>query len=146
MYPYEGMFLVDPVAHTADPEAVEKTVSGLLEKHGAAIRHFEKWDDRKLAYEIKGHKRGVYLIAHFEMDGNKVAPFRAELGLTETVLRHVLMRLEDDIPVYLEKVAQYTEKMREGNDDRRGRRDGDSSDDDSNGDDGGGREDEENEE
>jgi small subunit ribosomal protein S6 len=129
MYPYEGMFLVDPVAHGADPEGVEKAVYGLLEKHGAKVRQFEKWDDRKLAFEIKGHRRGVYLLAHFEMPGDKVTPFRTECSLTETILRHLVMRLEDDITTHLEKVAKYSEKMREGQDERRGRRDDESPDD-----------------
>jgi small subunit ribosomal protein S6 len=110
MYPYEGMFLVDPVQHGADSAGVEGTVKGLLEKHGAKIQQFETWDERKLAYEIKGHRRGVYFLAHFEMPGDAVAALHADCKLTETILRQMLVRLEDDIPTYLEKSAQYYEK------------------------------------
>jgi small subunit ribosomal protein S6 len=123
MYPYEGMFLVDPVQHGADSDAVEGTVKGLLEKHGAKIQQFETWDERKLAYEIKGHRRGVYLLAHFEMPGESVAALHADCKLTESILRQMLVRLEDDIPTYLEKSAHYYEKMRSDQEMRRsGRR------------------------
>ncbi len=124
MYPYEGMFLVDPVLHTGDPDGIEKTVSGLLEKHGARIHQFSRWDDRKLAYEIKGHKRGIYLLAHFEMPGGNVDALRKESRLTECILRQLVLRLEQPIPQYLEAVAAYHDKMRQDQDLRRpGRRD-----------------------
>ena len=119
MYPYEAMVLVDPVMHTADPEAVEGKVRELLEKHGAKIHDFEKWDERKLAYEIKGHRRGVYFLAHFEMPGDAVTALHADCKLTETILRQMLVRLEDDIPTYLEKSAQYYEKAHSDHDMRR---------------------------
>lgn len=112
MYPYEGMFLVDPVAHAADPEGVEKSVQALLAKHGAKVHQFARWDERKLAYEIRGHKRGVYLLAHFEMPGGSIDALRKEARITEMILRNLVIRLDCDIPSYLEKSARYYDKMK----------------------------------
>jgi len=123
MYPYEAMFLVDPVQHGADPEGVEGAVHGLLKKHGAKIAQFERWDERKLAYEIKGHKRGIYLLAHFEMPGENVSALRGDCRLQESILRQLILRLDSDIPSYREQLAQYQEKMRGEDEARRGRRD-----------------------
>ena len=125
MYPYEAMILVDPVMHGADPEGVEGLVKGLLEKHGAKIHDFEKWDDRKLAYEINGHKRGIYFLTHFEMPGDGVDAFRRETKITECILRQLVIRIEDDIPTFKAKMDQYYEKMKEDQEQRRGRRDDD---------------------
>jgi len=123
MYPYEAMFLVNPVMHGADPEGTEKSVTGLLEKHGAKLHDFEKWDERKLAYEIKGHKRGIYFLSHFEIPGENLVEFQADCRITESILRQMLIRLDDEIPVHLEKSAKYYDKMREDQEARRGRRD-----------------------
>jgi small subunit ribosomal protein S6 len=122
MYPYEAMFLVDPVKHTADAAATEKVVSGLLEKHGAKMHRFERWDERKLAYDIKGHKRGVYLLALFEMPGKNLRPLRDDCELTEMILRQLILRLDTDIPTYLEQCAKYQEKTREELESRRAAR------------------------
>ena len=113
MHPYEGMFLVDPTMHTADTEAVENTVKALLEKHGAKISQFERWDERKLAYEINGHKRGIYLLSYFEMPGENVDAMRRETRIIESIVRQMIVRLDDDIPTYLEKSAKYYDTMRE---------------------------------
>jgi ribosomal protein S6 len=122
MYPYEAMFLVDPVKHGEDAEGTEKVVSGLLEKHGAKMHRFERWDERKLAYDIRGHKRGVYLLALFEMPGPSVAQLQADCELNETILRQLILRLETDIPTYLERCAKYQEKTREELESRRAAR------------------------
>jgi len=122
MYPYEGMFLVDPTMFAADSEAVEATVKGLLEKHGAKISQFERWDERKLAYEIGGHGRGVYLLAYFEMPGENLDALRRETRIIDAILRQMIIRLEDEIPVYLEKSAKYADIMREDQEARRMRR------------------------
>ncbi len=122
MYPYEAMFLVDPVKHTEDPAGTEKVVSGLLEKHGAKVHKFERWDERKLAYDIKGHKRGVYLLSLFEMAGKSVRPLRDDCELTETILRQLIVRLDTDIPTYLAQCAKYQERTREDLENRRAAR------------------------
>jgi small subunit ribosomal protein S6 len=111
MYPYEGMFLLDPVKHGADPESTEKAVTDLLEKHGAKIVQSERWDERKLAYEIKGHKRGVYLLTYFEMPGENVDAMRRETRIIEPILRQMVVRLRWDIPTYLEKSKEYSDKL-----------------------------------
>ena len=127
MYPYEGMILVNPVMHVDDPAGVESKVKGLLEKHGAKIHSFEQWDERRLAYEIKGHKRGIYMLTHFEMPGSGVDAFRRETRITECILRQLILRLETDIPTHLERSARYYKTMREEQENRRsdrfGRRD-----------------------
>ena len=119
MYPYEGMVLVDPTAHAEDPDNVESGVKKLLEKHGAKIHQLQRWDERKLAYEIKGHKRGVYLLAYLEMPGENIDAFRKEAAITELILRQMLIRLETDIPTHLERAAQYEEKTKKDADSRR---------------------------
>jgi small subunit ribosomal protein S6 len=122
MHPYEGMFLVDPTLHAADSEAVENTVKSLLEKHGAKIQKFERWDERKLAFEIQGHKRGVYLLTYFEMPGPNVDAMRRETRIIETILRQMVIRLDEDIDTYLTKSASYYEIMKEEAEARRNRR------------------------
>ena len=122
MYPYEGMFLVDPTMYAADAEAVETTVKGLLDKHDAKVAQFERWDERKLAYEIDGHGRGVYLLTHFEMPGVNVDALRRETRIIECILRQMIVRLDDDIPTFLEKSAKYAETMKEDQEARRLRR------------------------
>ncbi len=83
---YEGMFLVGPSA-AADLEGALNTVRGMIERHGGQILTIKKWDERKLAYEVAGQKRGTYIIAYFKAPGSAIAPLERDVSLSEEVLR-----------------------------------------------------------
>ncbi len=98
---YEGFFLLDNRESKADWDAMESHVHDLLTKYGCEIHNSSKWGERKLAYEIKKHRRGTYLLVYFQADPEKLTELRHDLGLSEKVIRHMFLRLEEfpEIPV-----------------------------------------------
>src|SRR5581483_9038360 len=83
---YEAMFLL-PAAAAAEVDASIKTVTGIIERHGGKILVIKKWDERKLMYEIKKQKRGLYIIAYFTAPGEAIVPIERDVNLSEDVLR-----------------------------------------------------------
>jgi small subunit ribosomal protein S6 len=83
---YEGMFLFGAAAAT-EPQAAEAHVRRFIEAHGGNILVLKKWDERKLAYEMGGQKRGLYLIAYFTAPGNAVTAIERDVNLSEDVIR-----------------------------------------------------------
>jgi len=81
------MFLVDNSRANSDWDAVVAHVHGILERHGATIKRTQKWGERKLAYEIAGHKRCTYLVVHFEAGGDAITGIRRDAGLSDTIAR-----------------------------------------------------------
>jgi len=81
---YEGMFLLPG---GGEAEAGIKRVRDIIEKHGGNILVIKKWDDRKLTYEIKKQKRGLYILAYFTAPGQAIAPITREVNLGEDLLR-----------------------------------------------------------
>jgi ribosomal protein S6 len=57
---YEGMFLF-PQSAVADLQGTVESVKQMLTARGATICSITKWDERRLAYDIAGNKRGLYL-------------------------------------------------------------------------------------
>ena len=89
---YECLFLLDPTKAATDADGVKTQLHGTLEKYGAEILASRKWDDRKLAYSIEGHKKGVYHLAFFKADSLKVTEIDHDfrVNLSEVVLRHLI--------------------------------------------------------
>src|SRR5262245_29433525 len=110
---YEAMFLLDNAAGTADFEATAGVVDQLLSRHGAEIVQKEKWDERKLAYEIKGHKRAVYYLTYFRAPTDAVAKIRSDAVLNEKIIRHLIVALEEPIDVHVKKRAEERERLAE---------------------------------
>jgi small subunit ribosomal protein S6 len=90
---YEAMFLLGTAA-TAEPEKGVETCRGIIERHGGQIMVIKKWDERKLAYEISGQKRGTYVISFFTAPGAAVAGIERDVKLSEEVLRVLVLKAD----------------------------------------------------
>ncbi|WP_428937914.1 30S ribosomal protein S6 [Fontivita pretiosa] len=83
---YEAMFLF-PAAASAELDKSLNTARSIIERHGGKIIVLKKWDERKLAYEIDGQKRGLYILSYFRAPGSAVAGIERDVNLSEEVLR-----------------------------------------------------------
>jgi len=131
MKTYEGMFLLD--AGNPDFEATTEPVRAILTRYGTQVLSMKPWDERRLAFEIAGRKRGLYVLTYFKVEAEKMAEIEHDLRLDERVLRSLILRkdkITDEIinaetPATMprreeEVTAEPTDRRREGGDDFRG--------------------------
>lgn len=90
---YEGMFLF-PQAVTADLAAASDHVRDSITRHGGEIVSLVKWDERRLAFDIKSNKRGVYFLAYFTAPTSAIAPIERDCTLSERMLRALIIRAD----------------------------------------------------
>jgi small subunit ribosomal protein S6 len=93
MNQYEAMFLLGPIG-TAEPENALKICRGIIERHGGQIMVIKKWDERKLSYEIRGQKRGTYVVAFFKAPGAALSAIERDVTLSEEVLRVIVLKAD----------------------------------------------------
>jgi small subunit ribosomal protein S18 len=96
---YEGMFLLDSGLVAQDGEAAAKLVLDLIERYGDKLVLSDMWDERKLAYTVKKHRRGSYYLAYFEASGDAPQRIRNDVELKEGILRCLIMRVPEDAEV-----------------------------------------------
>ena len=95
---YEGMFLLNSVEARRDWDAAKAQVQDILTKSGAEIATNYRWDERRLAYEIKGQKRGTYYLVYFKAESDAIATIRRDCRMNDLVLRQLILRWEKEIP------------------------------------------------
>jgi small subunit ribosomal protein S6 len=93
---YEGMFLF-PQTATADLQGSVDHISDILNRGGAEIIALRKWDERRLAYDIHGNKRGVYFLAYFRAKTQALVGIERDCRLSERLLRSLITRA-DHVP------------------------------------------------
>jgi small subunit ribosomal protein S6 len=122
---YEGMFLFDPT-FGANFEACEGEVRRLMDRAEADLVFCKKWDERRLAYRVKGRKRGVYVLTYFKCAPDKITPLNRDVQISESILRALFLRADDVTPELMERaIEQRGESMTaDEDDDRRGDSDG----------------------
>lgn len=91
---YEAMFVVEPQAASTRWTEVAQEIEAVLVRHGGSIVRLDKWDERKLAYPIKKRARAGYALCYFEATPAAITNIRAEYGLSETLLRHLILSFE----------------------------------------------------
>ena len=126
---YEGMFVVDSAVSAKDFNAVRGHIHRILEKVGAEIQASDRWDERKLAYEIKSVKRGTYILSYFLLDPTVLIDLDQQLQLSDMVVRHLIQQREKPIepvrrtPEEIEAEREERERSRDRDRDRDGDRD-----------------------
>jgi small subunit ribosomal protein S6 len=94
---YEGMFILDPSRFSRDPETVSGGVTDSITQNGGTVLAARVWDERKLAYPINGHKKGVYWLTYFRMPGENVVALEKQCGLNSDIIRMLILKIDPQI-------------------------------------------------
>ena len=92
---YEGLFIFDANRLARDREGLPKEVNGLIEAAGGQIEVSRLWEERRLAYPIKGQRKGAYWITYFRLHTVKVGELTRSCELSDHILRQLFVRLPD---------------------------------------------------
>ena len=90
---YEAMFLLGS-GHASDLDNALKIVRGIVEKHEGKPIVLKKWDERKLAYEIRGEKRGLYVLCFFTAPAEAIVPISRDVELSDQILRVIVTKAD----------------------------------------------------
>lgn len=88
---YEGLFLIDNTHANKDWDDAVNHVHEILQKHKAEVLFTEKWGERKLAYKVKGQKRGTYLLIRFNAPTGAITHIKQNCLLSEIILRSLIV-------------------------------------------------------
>ena len=94
---YEGMFILDSNRYARDPSGVPKQIGKLVEDVGGELIVSRLWEERRLAYRIKGHAKGVYWLTYFRMEGEKLQSLSRQSEINEIILRHLFLSIDPKI-------------------------------------------------
>lgn len=91
---YEGLFLFNIQEIGGDLNAALEELRAILGRAEAEILTLTKWDERKLAYPIRGQKRGLYVISYFRARGSQIANIERDVNLSENFLRAMMLKAD----------------------------------------------------
>jgi len=107
MKTYEGMFMLD--AGNADFEAAAAPVREVLARVEADVLTFNPWEERRLAYEIKGRRRALYVLTYFKAEAAALDNLHHDIQLDERILRALILSADH---VSEEKIQALTPAMK----------------------------------
>lgn len=92
---YEIMFIVRPDLEEGAAKEVAKSFEKVLTDHKATITNSRDMGQKALAYDIKKYGRGNYYVLQVEANVKAINEFDRLAGLSEDIIRHLIIKLED---------------------------------------------------
>ncbi len=96
MRSYELVFIVHPEVDGDDLTAVIDRVKEFVGRDGGKVVQTEPWGLRRLAYPIQKQWEGRYVLMRLGLEPQGVAVLERSIGLTEQIIRHLIVRVEEE--------------------------------------------------
>jgi small subunit ribosomal protein S6 len=91
---YECMFLLDTNKVAGDVTSAEQQLLSLVQKHNAEPLAYRPWDERRLAYPIQKHKKGLFYLMYFRTEGKNVVNIEQDMALNEMIVRSLIIKID----------------------------------------------------
>ena len=94
MRKYECTYIMDPTLSDEEQDALIERFRNLVGQNSGTVDAADKWERRRLAYEVKGKREGVYVVMSFTGEPATEAELGRVLGITDAILRHLIVRTD----------------------------------------------------
>ena len=109
---YELVYVVSPDATDDQVTEVHTQVDSIVQRMNGQLEKTDNWGRRKLAYEIGRHKEGTYVLEVINGDGELMKEIDRRLKVTDLVIRHLVVRVDQEQAVVERTRNERTETSR----------------------------------
>ena len=108
---YELVFIVKPDLPEGEIDAVIEQFTAAVSEGGGTVMKVEQWGKRRLAYRVKRHSEGYYVLLHYSTDDNTSLAREIErrLRVAAPVIKYITIRIDEELKL-LEKLKKKREK------------------------------------
>lgn len=91
---YESMYIVDSSLTDEQVDSIIAKYSNLISDQGGEVKAVGRWDKRRLAYDVMGHRDGLYILMFFESEPEAAKELDRVYRISDDVFRHLITRVE----------------------------------------------------
>ena len=90
---YEGLFILDSNKFARDRDSLSRELEGLVEAVDGEILVSRLWEERRLAFPIKGQRKGAYWLMYFRMPTLRLKELTRACEINDSILRQLFVKL-----------------------------------------------------
>ena len=94
---YEILFIADPNLGEPEVDALTALLQGYIEKEGGKVQKVEKWGKKRLAYLIRKHREGSYVLITLGASSTSVKEVERRIRVTDGVIKFMTVRVDEDL-------------------------------------------------
>ena len=93
MNKYESVIIINPSADEDKVKSLIDKFSDLINKQGKVTK-VDTLGNKKLAYEVKKNKEGIYVVFYFEAEPTLIAELERNYRITDEVIKFIVVKDE----------------------------------------------------
>ena len=93
MNKYESVIIINPSADEDKVKSLIDRFSDLINTQGKVTK-VDDMGKRKLAYEVKKNKEGIYVVFYFEAEPSLIAELERNYRITDEVIKFIVVKDE----------------------------------------------------
>ena len=110
---YENMVILNANISDEEADASIAKIKELITGQGGEVLKIEVWGRRKLSYEIKKQKKGLYVLLFYKTPSPTIKKLEAFFKVSDAVLKYVVLKLGAKQVQSLEKAEAAAEAATE---------------------------------
>ena len=91
---YECLLILDSNRYARDPNRVSSAIPNMVENLDGEILADRLWNEQRLAYSIRGQRKGTYWLTYFRLDGSRLSEFNRACRLNDNILRNLVVKVD----------------------------------------------------
>ena len=96
MNKYESVIIINPSVDEDKVKSLIDRFSDLINTQGKVTK-IDNMGKRKLAYEVKKNKEGIYVVFYFEAEPSLIAELERNYRITDEVIKFIVVKDEREV-------------------------------------------------
>ncbi len=92
---YEAIYIIETGLPEEQSGAIVDKYSGVVTRGGGVVDDIDRWDPRRLAYEVKGRREGIHVVMNFRSEPAAKDELDRIFRISDDVLRHLVIKQDD---------------------------------------------------
>lgn len=88
---YETIMIINSTIEEAAIKSTIEKIKDLISANGA-VESVEEWGNKKLAYPVKKHSEGYYVLVNFSSNPEFIDELERVYNITDDVLKHIVIK------------------------------------------------------
>jgi len=94
---YEILFIADPNLGEPEVDALTAHIQAFVEKEGGKAEKVEKWGKKRLAYLVKRHREGSYVLLVATGGPDMMKEVERRIRVTDGVIKFMTVRVDEEL-------------------------------------------------
>jgi small subunit ribosomal protein S6 len=94
---YEGLYILDSNRYGRDATGVSGQINEIIQNAGGEVLASRLWEERRLAYPIRGQRKGTYWLTYFRLESTRLGEITRQCEINDNIMRSMHLRVDPRI-------------------------------------------------